>query len=159
VEVLGTHFNISSYVEEKVTKTTLLEGSVRVHIKPSVDETRAGRKPKSVLLKPNQQSTLRTGSKNLVVDNVNTEEAVAWKNGLFIFDDETLASIMSKISRWYDVEVVFSGADPDRVYWGSVSRFENVSEVLNKLELTGSVRFEIENPTGKAGERRIVVMK
>lgn len=33
VEVLGTHFNINSYTDEMATKTTLLEGSVKVSIR------------------------------------------------------------------------------------------------------------------------------
>jgi len=159
VEVLGTVFNISSYAEDKTTKTTLLEGSVRIHVTSPHHATGENQRTKSILLKPNQQSTLLAESNKLFVDNVNTEGSVAWKNGLFIFDDESLRSIMNKISRWYDVDVVFKGADPDRIYWGSVSRFKNVSEVLDKLELTGSVKFKIEDFDGQGKERRIVVMK
>lgn len=155
VEVLGTSFNISSYQDEAFTKTTLLEGLVKVHLK-KMNYTLNDEQRTSVILKPNQQSTFASGSNRIAVADVDPEEAVAWKNNLFIFNDETLGSIMRKISRWYSVDVVFKDADPNRIYWGSVSRFENVSEVLNKLELTGSVRFEIEK---NGTERRIVVMK
>ncbi|MNI59607.1 hypothetical protein D3C73_1147800 [compost metagenome] len=87
------------------------------------------------------------------VNEVDTEEALAWKEGLFMFDDEDLESIMHKVARWYDVEVVFKDKSLlTKDFSGTVSRFGNVSQVLKKLELTGSVHFKIEG-------RRIVVMK
>jgi ferric-dicitrate binding protein FerR (iron transport regulator) len=147
VEVLGTHFNINSYDNEDNTKTTLVEGSVRV-------TPVAGSGNLAVLakvLKPGEQSVLK-GSL-VKVNEVDTEEALAWKEGLFMFDDEDLESIMHKVARWYDVEVVFKDKSLlTKDFSGTVSRFGNVSQVLKKLELTGSVHFKIEG-------RRIVVMK
>jgi len=75
---------------------------------------------------------------------------MAWKNGKFIFNDEPLESIMRKIARWYDVDIEYQGIDPKETFGGSISRFENVSKVLKKLELTGGVQFKIEG-------RRIIV--
>ncbi|QIL41217.1 FecR family protein [Pedobacter sp. HDW13] len=147
VEVLGTHFNINSYNNEENTKTTLVEGSVRV-----TPVTGSGNLAVlAKVLKPGEQSLLKGSSVKITA--VETEEALAWKEGLFMFDNENLESIMHKVARWYDVEVVFK----DKVlltkdYSGTVSRFGNVSQVLKKLELTGSVHFNIEG-------RRIVVMK
>ncbi|MHA4893554.1 FecR family protein [Pedobacter sp. PWIIR3] len=135
VEVLGTHFNINSYKDEGETKTTLLEGSVAIN---------------NNLLKPNQQAVLM--GRALVIKDVNAEEAIAWKNGKFVFNDETLGSIMRKVSRWYDVEVEYQGVDPQEQFWGSLSRFENVSKVLEKLQLTGKLHFQIKG-------RKIIVTK
>lgn len=137
VYVLGTKFNINSYEDEGEVATTLVEGAVRVEA--------AG---KQVLLKPDQQARLKPAG--LGITNVNTEEALAWKSGYFMFDNEGIESIMRKIARWYDVEVVFQQTDSKQVFSGTVSRFTNVSTVLKILELTGGVQFEIE-------ERRITV--
>ncbi|MNY57304.1 hypothetical protein D3C86_1934900 [compost metagenome] len=80
------------------------------------------------------------------------EEAVAWKNGKFIFQQETIGTVMRKIARWYDVEVVYEADLKDKTFSGSMSRFENVSQVLRKIEMTDLVHFKVEG-------RRIVVMK
>jgi len=72
-----------------------------------------------------------------------TEEAVAWKNGQFIFNNNDITCIMRTISRLYDVEVDYNGAVPVEGFYGGVSRFKNVSEVLNTLQLTGKVHFKI----------------
>jgi transmembrane sensor len=142
VEDLGTHFNINSYPDEPAVKTTLLEGSVKVT-----------KGTESAFLKPGQQSinNLST-SKIRVINNANIEESVAWKNGYFLFDGENIESIMRKVSRWYDVEVVYQNGVPDVALGGSISRFKNVSQLLDVLERTGSVHFKLEG-------RRLTVMK
>ena len=137
IEVLGTHFNINSYENEDLVKTTLLEGAVRIKTQGT-----------HIDLKPKQQS--RVGKNGLSVVTADTEEAVAWKNGYFMFDDEGLESIMRKIARWYNVEVEFKKVNKEQVFSGTVSKFSDVAKVLNKLELTGGVHFEIR-------ERRIIV--
>lgn len=140
VEVLGTHFNINSYSNDLLTKTTLLEGSVKVS---GNDESK--------ILYPGQQACLSaTGNMNVI--QVDTELTVAWKNNLFMFESETIENIMKMVERWYDVEVVYEGELTDDRFGGSVSRFENVSKVLKILESTKSVHFKIEG-------RRITVMK
>ncbi|WP_316791467.1 FecR family protein [Pedobacter frigoris] len=160
VEVLGTHFNINSYKDEGSVKTTLLEGSVLVSCLPATannnnSSLHKGVSPQGgesgVVLKPNEQASL-TANKTITVDEVNPNEAIAWKNGKFMFNDESLESIMRKIERWYDVDVEYQGVDPKETFGGSVSRFENVSKVLKKLELTGGIQFKIEG-------RKIVVSK
>lgn len=143
VEVLGTHFNISSYVDDSELKTTLLEGAVKVH--------NLQKDGVHVILKPGQQSIMAKGE--IKVAKADVDEALAWKNGLFVFNDEPLEHIMKRVSRWYDVEVVYEpGLDKNKLFGGSVSRFDNVSKVLRQLELTGGVQFKIE-------EGRIIAMK
>ena len=140
VEVLGTHFNVNAYGDEAQIKTTLLEGSVKLH---------AGKQQQ--LLRPGQQARLGKQA-SFQVAEVNVEEAVAWKKGYFIFENENIESIMRKVARWYDVEVSYQGKVDQGRYGGTVSRFDNVEGVLKSLELTGSVRFKIEG-------RRITVMR
>lgn len=141
VEVLGTHFNVNAYPDEKISKTTLLEGKVAVSKGAQV-----------VLLAPGQQALNNAGFSSLNVKKIaDVSEAVAWKNGLFMFDNEDIYTIMNKISRWYDVEIVFIKDMKGRTYGGNISRFTDVKEVLNTMELTGTIHFKIE-------ERRIIVM-
>ncbi|WEK20564.1 MAG: DUF4974 domain-containing protein [Candidatus Pedobacter colombiensis] len=142
-EVLGTHFNINAYDDEAETKTTLLEGSIRVSARENVN------KKYDVILSPGQQAVLNEGKLKTI--NVDTEEAIAWKNGNFIFAYEGIESIMRKIARWYNVDIVYQGKITDNNFVGMVPRFKNVSEALTILELTNTVHFKIEG-------RRITVM-
>ncbi len=142
VVVLGTHFNINSYADEPSVKTTLFEGSVQVS-----SISNAGVR----ILKPGQQSVFRANT--IDVNTVDLEEALAWKNGLFVFNNEDLESIMRKVSRWYNVNVIYKDDEVRKeVFGGSVSRFVNISETLRMLEITGNAHFKIE-----AGQ--IIVMK
>ncbi|MFC0515285.1 FecR family protein [Mucilaginibacter angelicae] len=140
VEVLGTHFNINAYSDERVVKTTLLEGSVKL--------TGNGQQ---AMLKPGQQGAFNDQQTAFNVSDVDVDDAVAWKNGFFVFNNEDIQTIMKRISRWYDVDVVFPEKFKRKNFGGTVSRFKDVSEVLHSLELTGSVHFQIEG-------RRITVM-
>lgn len=139
VEVLGTHFNVMAYSDEANINTTLLEGKVRL----SSGTT-------EVILKPGQQG-LFTQAAGFKVKAADTEQALAWKNGYFNFNDEELASVMRKISRWYNVDIAFNNRNSKLSYAGVISRFNNVSDVLNMLSLTGTVQFKIE-------DRRITVI-
>lgn len=125
VEVLGTHFNISAYQDEPFTKTTLLEGAVKVARNGNSVE-------KSIVLKPGEQSTL-TAQRKMTVSTVDTDNIVAWKSGLFQFQDSDIESVMRELSRWYDVEVEFEGKVPDIKLWGKVYRNVNASEALRIL--------------------------
>lgn len=140
VEVLGTHFNIMAYADEKLIKTTLLEGSVKV------SEGKATK-----LLVPGEQAQVGLG-KIAVANDIDMEDVVAWKNGYFKFDDN-LETIMAKVAKWYDVDVVYqSKPDPNNVYAGKVSRSKNISSLLKIIEFNGDVHFKIDG-------RRVIVTK
>jgi len=130
VEVMGTHFNINSYDEESSVKTTLLEGSVRIN--------------DALVLRPGQQSVI-SGTEPILVKEANLEEAMAWKNGDFLFGEEDFRTTMRKIARWYDVEIVYAPSAPDNLAPGGwVSRSKNISAVLKIMEATGKVHFKVE---------------
>ncbi|WP_316818010.1 FecR family protein [Pedobacter nyackensis] len=138
IEVLGTHFNLSNYSDDKIAKTTLLEGSVRV-TSASV----------SKILKPGQQSIL--SSNRFEVKNVDVEEVVSWKNGFFIFENDNLEGILRKIARWYDVDISYDGHLNHVEMIGAVSRSTSLAEVLDILEKTDKFKFKLKG-------RRILVM-
>lgn len=142
VQVLGTKFNISAYENETFVKTSLAEGKVRV--------TGSGL-GKSFTLKPGQESALNTKSSEIKVYDAEIADAIAWKEGLFVFDNENLFSAMNKISRWYDVEIVYQGEVKDKALWGTISRTEKIESLLKTLASTGVAKFKIEG-------RRVFVM-
>ncbi|MFA4871110.1 MAG: FecR domain-containing protein [Pedobacter sp.] len=136
VEVLGTHFNISSYPEELIIKTTLLEGSISVEPTNDTDAVR--------ILKPGEQSLLK-GSV-IQVKQADIEEVIAWKNGFFRFNEEPLTSVMNKISRWYNVDLAYEGGIKKYqhiVLGGFVSRSKDLGTVLKVIEQTDQVHFEV----------------
>jgi hypothetical protein len=133
IEVLGTHFNVNAYPDETVMKTTLLEGKVKVS--SMVNDQWS-------MLQPGQQAAIHHA--RLTIHDVDTEEAVAWKNGLFYFDNVDIQAIMRQLARWYKVQVVFKGKIPARRFAGQVSRSANLSQVLKILALS-KVHFTIED--------------
>jgi transmembrane sensor len=131
VEVLGTHFNINSYENSLGTKTTLLEGSVKVK-GPNGEK----------VIAPGEQSVIYGNT--IEVNAIDPAFSIDWKNGEFRFKDESLPSIIQKLSRWYGVRfVVNSRYESMPSFSGSVSRFNNLSEVLKMLEETGNIKFYI----------------
>lgn len=133
VEVLGTEFNINAYEDEATVQTTLVEGTVRMFTPAQT----AG-----VTLQPGQQAAVRTGTDKITVSNADVDAVIAWKNGLFQFNRADIQTIMRQIARWYDVEVVIEGDLPARRFVGKVPRNNNVSEVLQILELS-NIHFRI----------------
>lgn len=141
IDDIGTVFNINAYDDEPVIKTTLIDGSVKI-------SNNTG----SAILKPGQQAIVQPDNQNIKVKDADVEEAVAWKSDYFIFNHEKIQSIMRKISRWYDVDVVYDDGISTDWVGGSESRSKNVSEVLRKLELTGQFHFQIDG-------KKIIVKK
>lgn len=134
IQVLGTHFNIDSYADEPVVTTTLLEGAVKL-----IPRTN-GLNP--VVLKPGQKSTL--SGKNFTISIVDVDDEIAWKDGQFVFNNEGLEAIMREVSRWYNVDVIYDNDSLKKeLFWGSISRFEKVTDVLHMLEVTGSAKFKV----------------
>jgi ferric-dicitrate binding protein FerR (iron transport regulator) len=140
IEVLGTHFNINSYTNESNINTTLLEGSVRV-INGS----------DKVIIKPGQQAQVGKASKIKIVNDVNVDKVMAWKDGKFNFQDATLEEVMRQLERWYDIEVVYEKGVPPFEFIGNMGRDLTLSEVLRGLEMS-KVHFRMEE------NRRVVVM-
>ncbi len=136
VQVMGTHFNVNGYADDPSMKVTLLEGRVKVRKNQAM-----------VFLNPGQQAISQPGQDNIKVDyDVDTEEAVAWKNGMFIFNNTPLVNIMKQLERWYNVQVVYQGKIPEDTFNGNISRNNNLSEVLKVLEYS-DIRFKIEGKT------------
>jgi transmembrane sensor len=140
VRVLGTRFNINGFTDEPAVKTTLLEGRIAVIPMGGL---------MARVLRPGQESVFLGNS--IAINDIDPEEAVAWKNGYFRFNDENIQSIMRRLARWYDIDVRYEGTLSIQGLNGKISRFKNISQVLKALEATGTVRF-------KAEGRRVTVM-
>ncbi|SFE06118.1 FecR family protein [Chitinophaga sp. CF118] len=132
VAVLGTHFNIMSYPDEKNIETTLLEGAVNV-----------SGNGYSQQLKPGQQTQLSPNGNLKLLTDPDIESALAWKNGYFQFNKADLQSVMRQLARWYDVEVIYKDQVPDFMFVGQLDKNENLSVILRILERS-QVHFNID---------------
>jgi len=139
ITVLGTHFNVMAYTNENALAVTLLEGAVNV-----------GRNGAVKKLLPGQQARI-SNSNNITVTGTDVQEAVAWKNGFFIFDRADITTVMRQLERWYDIEVVYEGAPPEMRFGGGMQRSLSLSGILKILEKNG-VLFKIEG-------RKITVLR
>lgn len=139
VEVLGTHFNIEAYRDDARTITTLTQGLVRVT--RGTDKT---------IIKPGQLAISKPGEA-LTVKTANIEETLAWRNGLFSFNDDRVEDMMKEIARSYDVEIAYQGNVKDIKFWGTFPRSKGLGALLKNLEQTHTIHFKL---TG----RRVLVM-
>lgn len=125
VRVLGTHFNVNAYKDEEAMKVTLLEGSVSV-LNLKTNDSR--------LIIPGEQASVNTrGTMNVL--EVNPDEVVAWKNGLFFYHNADLAMLLREISRWYNIEVEIKGELPKRTFFLEGTRSLKLSELLRGFEV------------------------
>ncbi|UII19006.1 FecR family protein [Fulvivirga ligni] len=133
VQVLGTEFNIRAYAEEENIYTTLSKGSIAIHTP----------KQKNVL-QPGEQAITHKTDANMTIHQVDVDYEAAWKNGLFMFEKESLADMMNELARWYDAEIVFENPEKkDYHFSGLLHREENIAKLLNTLEKTKEVEFQI----------------
>ena len=132
IEVLGTHFNVNAYDNEDAVKTTLSEGSVKVVSRNNYMQ-----------LQPGQQAQNDKNGHLRLINNPDMEETFAWKDGLFRFNGANIATIMKQAARWYGVEVIYKDKI-DETFVAEIPRNVNLSKLLELLELTKQVHFNIE---------------
>lgn len=140
VEVLGTHFNINSYENEGSVNTTLMEGSVKVKSNGA-----------NIVLKPGQQAQSVKQQATKLVQEVDVDKVMAWKNGYFNFTDASLQEVMRQLERWYDIEVVYEQHIPTLEFFGKMGKDLPLAAVLNGLEKS-NVNFRME-----AGRKLVVL--
>lgn len=157
IEVLGTHFNVKAYENESVINTTLLEGSISISL--SEGQHKPAKKPGKFILKPGQQAQILTGQKKLlidgklqkeeapkkmvqngvtVVDDTDIDQVMAWKNGVFDFNDIAFEDAMYQLERWYDIQVVYENGIPADVELnGKITKDNKLKDVVAILEKIG----------------------
>lgn len=137
VEVLGTTFGIRAYRDESNIRTVLESGKVCI----STDKHQ-------VLLDPDMLAAFNRESESLDVESVNTSLYLSWKDGRMIFDNNLLEDIMRDLGRWYSFDIIFEKEEARHLPFSlNIKKHENVHEVLQLIEATGKVEFEIKDHT------------
>ena len=138
ISVLGTSFNVSAY-EGEDENITLVEGSV--DLRPRYDPEEISK----VRLNPGDQANVIDVNHKIRISKVNTEFYTSWKDGVFFFNYETLESIMTKLSRWYNFEISYASESVrSEVFFGKLKRYDTIENVLDLIRETNKVDFEIE---------------
>ncbi|MDP4264522.1 MAG: FecR domain-containing protein [Bacteroidota bacterium] len=148
VEVLGTHFNVNAYNDESAVKTTLLEGAVKIVAGGKTGFLRPGQQGEVLRFAQDDEGVIK------IINDVDIDETVAWKNGVFSFKKQDLETIMRQLSRWYDVQTVFEDKVPGHFGVTNISRNVPLSKLLKALELAGAGHFEIDEAGKKITVRR-----
>ncbi|MCF6402925.1 DUF4974 domain-containing protein [Chitinophaga filiformis] len=135
VVVLGTQFNVTDYSDEDNSRTTLLEGAVK--LRTAAQE---------MVLRPGQQVRMDRNNGHLSAKTVDTDQIIAWTRNRLSFDNTDFADLMRQISRWYDVDIVYKGKVPDIHFGGSLHRNVNLSIVMEFLGANG-VHYSVSDRT------------
>lgn len=134
IRVCGTSFDVTAYAGETSTYTTLVEGRVEVAGKNERD--------KPLVLNPGSQAVFKQGV--LTVREVDTDLYTAWIRGRFAFKGEELEEVLRKLERWYNVQFsIREETIRKKRFTGNVSRYEDITRILEMLELTTDIRFRI----------------
>lgn len=137
VQVLGTSFNVRAYADEQVIYTTLVEGSVRLSAGDA-----------GLTLQPEEQGLIDLHSGEIRKRKVDVTLYTSWKEGRFVFEDQTLEEIMNTLSRWYDIHVIFANEQvKGAMFRGNLKRYDDFDQIVKMLELTGVAHFKIDGNT------------
>lgn len=140
VRVYGTEFNINSYDEDSQILTTLVNGSIAL----MPDEPNTA----ELMITPGHQAIFNKVDGNTIISQVNTEVVTSWRNGMFIFENQTLDKIMKQLSRWYDFDFSFlDNKAPEIVFRGRIPRYSSFGDVLEIIEQSGNLKLEVNGKT------------
>jgi transmembrane sensor len=141
VEVLGTAFNISSYEKSEKQSVVLEEGRVQIN-------RTDGRK--LLELVPGQMAERKAASGPFRITTVHTKDYTGWKDGIIVFESETLAGIAKKLERWYNVEICFESTELEQYrITGTILRNKPVYQIIQAIELLAPVKFEYQPKTNQ----------
>ena len=140
VQVLGTSFNVSNYKDDDVSRVVLLEGSVEVK-----------KANKNYKLEPDE--SLEIDGDNIRIKKINANNAISWKNDNFYFSNEQLEVVMTKLARWYDVNLFYTNQSiKDYHFTGFIPKYTDITKAFNILELTADIKFKVQ-------DRTVVIMR
>ncbi|MGJ1445404.1 FecR domain-containing protein [Sphingobacterium spiritivorum] len=139
IEVLGTRFNINAYPDKNQSKTTLLEGAVRVVSGSN-----------KLNIRPGQQVNMDVRTlQTAIIEDADLVQTMAWKNDYFCNSSTIrLSELMEQINRWYDVKIQYE-QPYDMELVATLPRNISLIELLNLIELTKKVKFDFDGKTIK----------
>ena len=154
VQVLGTQFDVSAYNTEKQVSVVLKEGSVQI-----LDKNDQA----SYLMKPNERFDYNPQQNKAVISNVNATELTSWTDGLLQFKGESLAEVMNKLARWYNVDIEIHDSQLKQYNFRATFKDEQLDEILRMIALTTPMKYRLEkrksNQNGIYVKKKIIIEK
>jgi hypothetical protein len=129
LKVLGTHFNISSYKEDGVVKTSLLEGAVQLQ-----------RDASKLVLSPGQQAIGRAIGGLRHNNSFDEEEVMGWREGKYKFQNADIRLVLNQVARWYDVTIQYED-EIHAKFNGIILKSNGIDKIFDLLSLTQAVSF------------------
>ena len=132
VHVLGKSFIVTSYANDELIKTTLVDGKVAVLTGHNQIE-----------LGPSQQFFLSKTSDEHTLEYMETESLAKWIDGLITFDNEPFKDIASKLERYYGVQIFYIDEIGEKAFTGSFDRNESLEFMLKLFQLAEPIIYKI----------------
>lgn len=137
IAVLGTEFNVSAYPEDEAKSVVLVEGSVNMGSKEEAGE--------SIILKPGQLGSLKPGTANVEIREVDSEIYTSWLDGELVFKDLTFENMLKKMERHYNVKITNNNLSMAKVKFNARFNHEEIVDILNYFRTVYGLSFVVEN--------------
>ena len=133
IEVLGTVFNVSNYVDDESITTVLKSGSVKINRNTDLKSNRSN----SIVITPGTKAAFHKENNRLETKEVEVEKYFSWRDGVFIFKNDSMQSIMKKIARYYNIEIIINNKElAQTTFSGYLDVKDNVQNVMKTIKQT-----------------------
>lgn len=137
IQVLGTSFNLRAYEDEGTVEAVLERGRVRM-----------SGSQENMVLEPGMRVVYNQKDRKMNQTWVDTELYTSWREGRYVFQEETVDNILHKLSRWYGMNIFFSNEKAKEVIFsGDIRRYDTIKKLLEAMEISGGVRFQLNGNT------------
>lgn len=157
VDVIGTSFNVMSYDGETQSEVILIEGKVNLSgVKGQV-------KKEYGIIHPGQRAIFKEESREVYIKDVEVDKYISWRDGNLIFRDDPMEDVISRLSRWFNVEIVVNDPEIKSYVYTATFRNENLEQVLKLLKLSAPIDYRIIGskvlPDNEFTKQKIYLMK
>jgi len=136
VKATGTTFNVSAYPHEDITETTLVEGKVILYDKARNHEIKT--------LSPSECLKFNSEKNNYTLESGDIiGKYIAWKDGILIFKNDSIADIARKLEQWYNVDIKITDEKVKEYTYTATFYDETLSQVLELMSLPSPVRYKL----------------
>lgn len=128
IKVLGTHFNIKNYDDDKIIETSLIEGAVEVINISNIIKSK-------IQLFPNQQAQFNKVSKELNKRTVIAKQTILWKDGKYYFNNETFTTVVAKLERSFNKKIIIKSEDlKNKIFLGMFDESKTIFQILDVMK-------------------------
>jgi len=134
---LGTSFNINAFPSNEKIEIALITGKVSVE-----SATQTG-KSSLLMLSPGEMAKVLKSDNSITKSLFDVDSEISWKDGLIYFKDADYDEVVSKLERWYGVNI-HANKEPESK-WSFSGKFEDetLENLLIALQFGHNFEYEI----------------